>query len=133
MADANVIEIAGSPVTGVISKSDSEMVVRLEDGSISTIPIDHPIVGAIEAAAVPAAAPPVPAQVSPRQLRLALYQLGLLDQVDAAVSSADKPTQIAWEFSLQYERTHPMIATMAAAIGKSDADIDNLFRLAWTL
>lgn len=73
---------------------------------------------------------PVPASITPRQARLALLAAGLLDDVETAVSGADKATQIAWEFATSIERGNPVIAAMAGALSLSDAQVDDLFRAA---
>lgn len=73
---------------------------------------------------------PVPREVTPRQIRLALDQMGLLDAVETAVAGAGKSTRIAWEYSTGIERDASLVKQMATAIGKTDADIDALFTLA---
>ena len=71
--------------------------------------------------------------VTMRQARLALLQSGLLSQVNAAVAAADEATKITWEFSSEVQRGHPFVATLAAALNLSEAQIDDLFTLAATL
>lgn len=71
---------------------------------------------------------PVPAAVSKFQAQAALYAAGLLDDVEAAVSAADRFVQLAWQGATVFERTSPTIAALGAAIGLSDADLDDLFR-----
>lgn len=71
--------------------------------------------------------PPVPDSVSPRQARLALLEIGLLDAANAAVSQADAQTSIAWEFSTSVVRNDPGVKAIAQAIGLNDAAVDNLF------
>lgn len=78
-------------------------------------------------ASEPDVAPPI---VSMRQARLALLAIEKLDDVAAAVSASDRQTQITWEFATEVHRDHPFIAALAAAVGLSEADIDNLFRAA---
>lgn len=74
-----------------------------------------------------------PRVVSMRQARLALLQSNLLEQVNAAVAAADEATKITWEFSSEVHRNHPFVATLAAALNLSEAQLDNLFTLAATL
>jgi hypothetical protein len=78
---------------------------------------------------------PVPQSVSPRQLRLALLEMDLLDAVEAAVAQADRATQIMWEYAIVYERSHPAWEQMAASLDPSctAADVDMVFRLAGRL
>ena len=75
----------------------------------------------------------VPQVVSRAQFILALLAIGLLDEVEAAIEQADRAAQINYNERLEFERSFPLIATMAAVLGKTDADIDALFVLAATL
>lgn len=75
----------------------------------------------------------VPQSVTPRQARLALSQQGKLAAVNTAVAAADDATKITWEFALSIDRTSPLVATLGAAIGLTDSQIDDLFILAATL
>jgi hypothetical protein len=65
--------------------------------------------------------------VTPLQAKLALNQAGLLAQVQNAVNAADIATQLAWSNALTFERNSPFILNMAAALGLSPAQIDQLF------
>src|SRR5690242_9140785 len=76
-----------------------------------------------EWAAVDAAGPPVPPEVTAGRLIRALAQLDLLDSVDAAVAQADAMTKRLWDRAPVFQRNDPMIAAMAQAIGKTDADL----------
>lgn len=75
---------------------------------------------------------PVPASVTPRQLRLALLELDLLATAEAVVAGEDEATQIAWEYAVQFDRADPHWEPLAAGLGKTADDIDDLFRLAAT-
>jgi hypothetical protein len=77
-----------------------------------------------------AAPPPV---VSPRQIRLALTQIGLRQQVEDYVDAQDITVQDSWHYTTEFERTNPLILACAQALGKSDTDLDALFALAATL
>lgn len=76
---------------------------------------------------------PVPASVTRGQFKLALLQMDLLDDVEAAIALADRATQINYAERLDFERNHPLVITMATALGKTEADVDALFILAATL
>lgn len=84
---------------------------------------------------VPPAPPaPVPVTVvSPRQIRLALNQMGLRSAVEAYVAAQGQDVQDSWAFTTAFSRTHPLLLGAAAALGKTDADIDALFTLAASL
>lgn len=73
---------------------------------------------------------PVPSEVSPRQISLALNQLGLLADVEAFIAAGPLTNQIEWSRASTIRRDHPMLVAGATALGKTDADIDALFRLA---
>ena len=76
--------------------------------------------------------PPAPSSVTPLQMRRALRQLNMRDAVEAAVAGADPDTKDAWEFATIIVRSDPIIAAMAAALGKTEQEVDDLFRLAST-
>lgn len=75
----------------------------------------------------------IPQVVSRAQFILALLAIDLLDEVEAAIALADRATQINYAERLEFDRSYPLIATMAAVLGKTDAEIDALFVLAATL
>lgn len=70
--------------------------------------------------------------VSPLQMRRALRQQGLADAVAAYVAAQDVDTQDAWEYAVEIRRTDALIVQAASALGKTEAEIDDLFRLAAT-
>ena len=78
--------------------------------------------------------PAVPASVSPRQIRIWLVRHGIsMAAVDAAIAEipdeqARQEAQISWEFSPYVERAHPMLVPLAAALGLSEAQVDEAFR-----
>jgi hypothetical protein len=87
----------------------------------------------------PADAPPVPVitSVTMRQARLALLQQGLLTQVNNAVASMPgaqgDAVRIEWEFSSAVERNRPLVQSLAASLGMTSQQLDDLFALAATL
>jgi hypothetical protein len=87
----------------------------------------------------PADAPPVPVitSVTMRQARLALLQQGLLTQVNNAVASMSgdqgDAARIEWEFSNTVDRNRPFVQALAASLGLTSQQIDDLFTLAATL
>lgn len=70
---------------------------------------------------------PVPHVLTARQAKRVLLAAGLLDDVDAAVSQADRETQIDWEYATEMRRDWPTLIAMAAALGMTDAQLDELF------
>lgn len=69
----------------------------------------------------------IPQVLTMRQARLVLHQTGLLDEVEAAVASADRSVQIEWEFAGEVNRTWPTLVTLASALNLNDAALDALF------
>jgi hypothetical protein len=76
---------------------------------------------------------PVPASVTRRQFKQALTRIGLRGAVESAIAAADQDTKDWYNDSLNFERANPLLNAMAAGLGKTPADIDNLFALADTL
>jgi hypothetical protein len=76
---------------------------------------------------------PVPHEVMAGQLIRSLDQLGLLATIDAAVAQADALTQRLWGRAATFPRNDPLLVSFAQGIGKTPAELDNIFRLAATL
>lgn len=72
----------------------------------------------------------VPESVTPRQIRWALNASGLRATVEGAVANADQDTRDAWEFSNEIRRDNPLLNSLAAAMGMTSAQLDDLFKLA---
>lgn len=77
--------------------------------------------------------PPPVLSVTQRQARLALFQSGLLDQVEAAVTQAGGATKITWDYATDISRDNPMLLEIAQALNLTEKQIDDLFALASTL
>lgn len=89
-----------------------------------------------EAAAIQEANKPVPppvTQISPRQIRMALTQLGLRSQVETAVAAGDQDTKDWYEFSTYFDRNHPQVLAMATALNVDNQELDALWALGATL
>jgi hypothetical protein len=71
-----------------------------------------------------------PATVAMWKAKAALAAAGLLAQVDAAVAAQPQAVQLAWEYATELHRDSSTLAAMAATIGLSAAQIDELFRQA---
>lgn len=81
-----------------------------------------------------AIAQPVPDTVSPRQARLALLGIGLLDTVETALKALPgtqgRAALIDWEYATEVQRDSPLISALAPALGLTDEQVDDLFRAA---
>lgn len=81
--------------------------------------------------APPPPPPPVPHQVTTAQCRLALYDAGLLDDVEAMIATHPYPPVRIWFAHAQnWERNNPYVAAMAIELGLTEAQVDDLFRAA---
>jgi len=82
----------------------------------------------------PVAPPVVFTDLTPRQIRMALTQAGLRNQVESAVTaSTDQTLKDWWGYSETFQRNHPMVLTMATGLGQTPAQIDALWKLGATL
>lgn len=86
---------------------------------------------------VPEIEPVIPTVVSKAQAKLALLDKGLLDDVEAALAAMDgvegQRARIEWNDRTEFHRSHEFIGLLAAAIGLSDANVDELFAHAASL
>ena len=64
--------------------------------------------------------------ITPRQLRLQLLSATLLDEVEA-LCAVDKAMSIWFEYSLDFQRNHPMVEAMAIQLGLTQDDMDTFF------
>lgn len=71
--------------------------------------------------------------VSPWQFRKALNISGLRALVEQAVALSDQDTQDGYAVATEFKRNDPIVLSMAAQLGKSQAEMDEFFLLAATL
>lgn len=81
----------------------------------------------------PPAPPPIPTEVSAAQGRLALLQAGVLDALEAWITTQPRATQIEYAARGTWRRDWPLVAMGAEALGLTEAQLDELFILAATL
>ncbi|ELE6054230.1 hypothetical protein RMS37_000431 [Campylobacter coli] len=72
----------------------------------------------------------VPRKISIRQAKLALLEVGLLENVEIMMQSADKATQISWEYATEFERKNELILFFQQQTKLSDEFVDELFKKA---
>jgi hypothetical protein len=87
---------------------------------------------------------PVPQTVGSGQIRAAMIASGYASDDDALSATIEAilfqiPDQdhraiavTLWRNAAEFRRNHPFLGAVQAALGKTDADIDDLFRLAAT-
>ena len=77
---------------------------------------------------------PVPQSISMRQARLALLQIGKLQQINSAITSLPSPqkeeAEIEWQYANDVQRYNGVVSLLAPVLGLSETDIDDLFILA---
>lgn len=76
---------------------------------------------------------PVPIEISNAQARVALRRAGLLSAVNAAVAAADAEAQDLWEYGTVLRRDSALVIDLAAAVGLTPDQTDDLFRTAATI
>lgn len=79
-----------------------------------------------------------PQAVTPRQMRIALVMSGIsLSTIEAIINSLPEPdqsiTRITWEYSIEFQRSNPLLVGLAPALGLSPSQVDDLFALAGTI
>lgn len=72
----------------------------------------------------------VPEKVTDLQFRLALSMLGLRDAAEKIVEDGSPDIRDYWDRAVAIHRGHPFVVQAARALKKSEAEIDDLFRLA---
>lgn len=98
----------------------------VDENYIGTAPETDPSLWRWDGKAITAAIP-VPASVTPRQVRLLLLQQGLLTNVEAMIKAADQATQITWEFASEFRRNDPLLEQLSKNLGLTDAQVDQFF------
>jgi hypothetical protein len=63
-------------------------------------------------------------EIDARRLRLALLELGLLDKVEAALSSLPKAAQIDWGHATTIREDYPLVVSLSEAL---DLDVTQIF------
>lgn len=76
----------------------------------------------------------IPQEVSMRQAKVALFQMGMLAQINSIIeSSSDEILKLEWQYAQTVKRSWPTLPSLAQQIPLTDEDIDNLFILADSL
>jgi hypothetical protein len=77
-----------------------------------------------EVQALISAAPKPIREIDARRLRLALLELGLLEQVETALSNLPKAAQIDWEYATTIREDYPLVVSLSEALG---LDVTQIF------
>jgi hypothetical protein len=68
--------------------------------------------------------------ISPVQAKIALHRAGLLETAEAIVAAAGVESQLAWASATAFERDSTLLNGIAAAMGLTSSQTDNLFAAA---
>jgi hypothetical protein len=71
--------------------------------------------------------PPVPRTITKLRLKLILQPMGLWDQLKAMLAT-NADAQETWELATDVNRAHPLVETFRLQAGKTQEDIDDIFR-----
>ena len=113
--------VAGGPMPWPLGDSIIDQINAALAAQLSRIP---PV-------AEPQPRPPI--FVTPAQAKVALYNAGMLDAVEAAIATSYRPIQIYWNSASVFDRNHPYIVGVGALLGLSDDQMDALFLAASSL
>ena len=75
----------------------------------------------------PTPPPPTPQVISRFQGRAWLLRNDLLAEVETMMAQADEFTKLVWTDAGEWHRDSPTMAAMAQGLGKTDAEIDQMF------
>lgn len=124
----------------VIDHEEHAYIIATPDGRIVGIPANaQPSPEAIETdiASPPAAPAPVPHEVPMWAIRAILDLAGLTSSINSILSQLAEPQRTivlrVWEYGNYIRRDSPTIASLTAALGKTDAEVDAYFREASAL
>lgn len=67
--------------------------------------------------------------VTPFQAKAALFNAGLLDDVETLIAAAETSTltKLAWANAVEWRRTSPMLSELSASLNMTDEQLDALF------
>ena len=69
----------------------------------------------------------VPQVISPRQFRQALTKYLFRTSVENAVAASDQDTKDWYAYATQFERTHPLVLSMATQLGYTATQLDEVW------
>lgn len=96
--------------------------VNIETGETKVIDLIPEEISELQALAN--TAPKPIREIDARRLRLALLELGVLDKVEAALSSLSKAAQIDWEYATTIKEDYPLVVSLSEAL---DLDVTQIF------
>lgn len=67
-------------------------------------------------------------EITMRQARLFLYNVGLLNEVQNFIDAGSETNKIEWEYATTVERNSPLVTAIGALLGLTDEMIDQMFQ-----
>jgi hypothetical protein len=126
MENTNTVSI---PLVDVLSKMLEKRVVMSGDKYVELDGVKEIPQATVELALIEKAKlekkMSVPSSITMRQAQLYLYDIQLLDEVEAIISQ-NRKWQIEWGGSV-VERTSPLLEILKNTFGKTDDEIDDMF------
>lgn len=117
--------------------TDTTLIIRIDDGAY--IPADpantdyQQYIAWLAEGNTPepyvASPPPIPQSVTRFQALATLSSAGHLPTIRAHIATLDQDdiVRLAWENASEWERTSPTLAALAAMLGLTDTEVDDLF------
>jgi len=132
--DNDINEVMPPDVVTLTTEQYSQLLIGVNSGK--TISLDaggNPIL--VTPAPLTSAQQAALLSVSPRQIRLALSQLGLRESLESAIAASGQYSAISdwYNFSTQFDRGNPEVAEYAAQLNITSDKVDALWILAATL
>lgn len=122
-----VLEVYSDGTCAWFDLNGSDFVVPVPGTNVVIGEIDQPSWAHSDKFPLP---PSPPQKVTPRQMRIALTQLGLRSQIEDIVAASDQSTKDTWEYAIEIDRSHPMCNAIASQGGLTEEHLDEIFRVA---
>ena len=101
--------------------------INVITGKVTDVALTKNEIDAIHAMPEPT---PQPRRIDARRLRLALLQLGLLDDIESAITSLGAAAKIEWEYAISIQEDNLLCVAITTQLG---LDVDAIFTLAGSL
>lgn len=129
--DPTIHAVHWNGVSGEVERRDATTGMMLSNTVLADVSAFITVIALTQAKiAAPVNTPAPPLQtVSKFQAKVALLSAGLLDTVETYMAAASTPriTKLAWAEAQEFKRGSPTVLAMAALLGLSSAQIDQLF------
>lgn len=123
-------EIHGENMPADVVEITDEFYLELLEGQSNGKVIDWS--GNLPVLTIPDIVISIPQEVTKFQAKVALYQSGLLEAVEAEISKPETQMEmkLAWQDAQTFKRTSSFVIGMASLLGLTEQQLDDLFILA---